>query len=515
VSTRRGVLTAVALGSVGAAALALLHANAPVAVHAEPPIDTRDVTGPPSTSRAEPTIAVDEAVLDAALGRASWLAIGGGAWPEALQVQIEQDIGLAAEVLGADGVVLFGAGAGAPVVQVQRPGVERDRIGAALSDLFAPRGGRDATYRAPRIDVDAEATAARVHAALERALADGDEPLFVFVAGHGEMGATAKENRLSLWAGSSITAVELAGTLDRAQRPMRLVMTTCFSGGFAELAFVGADDTGAVASAPRCGLFASTWDLEASGCDPNPDRGAQEGYALHFLGALRGRDRDGGELAVATLDLDGDGTVGLLDAHTRVRIASGGVDVPTTTSERWLRARAPTDGPTVEIELPEEDAVIAALGERLGLDEVAATSRLATLEDSIEQAQAEVDRTRAGEDEAYRAAAAELLSRWPILDDPWHPEFATTFRGQRDAIGEVLDRSPHWAAYVAAREAAGVAAAKHGDLAVAAAPVERLVRAIETKALAGRLAAARGPAFDTWERLRTCERWTPPRGHKR
>jgi hypothetical protein len=515
VSTRRGVLTAVALGGVGAAAFALLQANAPIAVHAEPAIDRRDVTGPP-TAKGEPRVqTIDEAALDEKLGRAKWLAVGGGAWPEATQVQIEQDIGLATDVLGDGGVVLFGAGAGAPVVQVQRPGVERDRVGIALSDLFAPRGGRDATYRAPKIHVDAEATATRVLSALERALAGGDDPLLVYVAGHGEIGQTAKDNRVSLWAGSSITAMELARAVDRGARPVRFVVTTCFSGGFAELAFTGADETAAAPDVARCGLFASTWDLEASGCDPNPDRGAQEGYALHFLGALQGRDRDGGELPIATLDLDGDGAVGLLDAHTRVRIASKGVEVPTTTSERWLRARAPTSGAQVEIDVPEEDAVIAALGRQLGLDEDAAAPKLAALEASIEQAQLEVDRTRAAEDEAYRAAAAELLARWPILDDPWHPDFANTFRGQRDAIGGVLDRSEHWAAYVAAREAAGVAAAKHADLAAEAAPVERLVRAIETKALAERLAAVRGPAFETWERLRTCERWTPPRGRMR
>lgn len=515
--TRRGVLTALVLGGIGAASLALLHANAPVAVQAEPPIDRREVTGPPSTRREAAAAPLDEAALGESLARASWLAIGGGAWPEATQVQIEQDVGLAAEVLGAGGVVLFGAGAGAPVVQVQRPTAERDPVGVALADLFAPRGGRDATYRAPRIHVDAEATATRVLGSLDRALGKGGEPepLLVFIAGHGEMGATAKDNVVSLWAASSITAAELATTLDRAARPARVVVTTCFSGGFAELAFAGGDEAAGATTAPRCGLFASTWDLEASGCDPNPDRGAQEGYALHFLGALRGRDRDGAELPLATLDLDGDGSIGLLDAHTRVRIASGGVDVPTTTSERWLRASAPTHGPSVELAMPEEDAVIAALGERLGIANTDASSRLADLEASIAQAQDEVDRTRAAENEAYRAAAAELLARWPILDDPWHPDFAAVFRGQRDAIGEVLDRSPHWAAYVAAREAAGLAAGAHGDLAVRAAPVERLVRAIETKALGERLAAERGPAFDTWERLRTCERWTPPRGRTR
>jgi hypothetical protein len=121
----------------------------------------------------------------------------------------------------------------------------------------------------------------------------------------------------------------------RGTRPVRVVLTSCFSGGFAELAFAGADAGKRELAAGRCGLFAATAEREASGCDPNPDRAAQEGYGLHFLQALQGRDRAG---AVAAIDLDGDGKVSLLEAHARARIASAGIDVPTSTSERWLRA---------------------------------------------------------------------------------------------------------------------------------------------------------------------------------
>lgn len=516
-STRRGVLTALVLGGVGAGVLALVRVGTPEPVLADAAIDRREVTGPPTAARELPAPAVDAEALGIALDRARWIAVGGGAWPEATQVQIEQDIGLAADVLAAPGVVLFGAGAGAPVVQVQRPAAERDPVGTALADLFAPRGGRDATYRVPAIVVDAEATAERVIDSLARATARGRDPLLVFIAGHGEQGEAPRDNFVSLWAGSSITAAQLAATLDRGRRPLRLVVTTCFSGGFAELAFTAADEAKGATITDRCGLFASTWDLEASGCDPNPDRGAQQGYALHFLDALRGRDREGNALALATLDHDGDGVVGLLDAHTRVRIASEGADVPTTTSERWLRARAPTAGAQADVATPEEDAVIRALGERLGFagHDDAAVADLDALEREIAGEDAAVERTGATEDATYRAAAAELLARWPILDDPWHPEFATLFRGQRSAIGEHLERSTHYAAYVAAREAAGLAQSRRGDLTAQAAPIERLVRALESKALARRLAAVGGDAFATWERLRACERWSPVLGAPR
>ena len=85
--------------------------------------------------------------------------------------------------------------------------------------------------------------------------------------------------------------------------------TTGFSGGLGELVFVAGDETQGPSTATRCGVFAAPWDLEATGCDPNPDRAAQESYALHLLHALRGEDREGHALPKPQLDLDGDGTI--------------------------------------------------------------------------------------------------------------------------------------------------------------------------------------------------------------
>ena len=453
-----------------------------------------------------PTLPVTKGV---APERARWIAVGGGAVPEAIQVQIEQDIALAIAVLAGDGIVLFGAGAGAEVVQVELDAPERDPIGTALADLFAPRGGRNARYRAPQIGVDGPATAARVLDTIARAAQREGDPLLVFFAGHGEIGAHARENTISLWQSSAITVAELASTLDAAKRTTRVVATTCFSGGFAELAFGGASEESDAAPTLRCGLFASTWDLEAAGCDPNPDRAAQEGYALHFLAALRGQDRAGATISGA--DLDGDGAIGLLDAHTRVVIASAGPDVPTTTSERWLRARAPQGGRELDADVPEDDAVIAALGKRLGLAgrEGEARERLAAIERRIADEDAALAKAQVDQDDAFRIAAAELLAKWPVLDDPWHPEFSAVFRREREAIGAQLESSSSYASYLAAQGELAKIETRLADLAVEAAPFERLVRALDNRTLARRLTAAGGPALARWQALRSCERLPP------
>jgi hypothetical protein len=110
------------------------------------------------------------------------------------------------------------------------------------------------------------------------------------------------------------------------------------------------------------------------------------------------------------------------------------------------------------------------------------------------------------EDEAYRAAAADVLARWPVLDDPWHPEFSATLERARPAIESHLETSETYAAYLAARTRVDSLGAKVWDLRRRAAPYERLARAHETIELAGRLRAAGGPAFTTYEQILACER---------
>ncbi|MBK6921848.1 MAG: hypothetical protein IPH07_30910 [Deltaproteobacteria bacterium] len=511
----RGQFLLLGVAVAGAGALALVHARhreAPLVDDALAPVAAASLpsTSPPATSMPTSRGSTLSGALGDRIAQARWIAVGAGAWPEATQVQIEQDVGLAREVLGERGVVLFAAGADAAVVQVQRPGGERDPLGSALADLFAPRGGRNAEYRAPNIPVDAPATAAHVLDALDLATSRSGDPLLVFVAGHGDVGAQARANTVALWAGSDVTPEQVASVLEDARRPVRLVVTTCFSGGFAELVFDDADEASGPSPQLHCGLFAAPWDLEAAGCDPNPERAEQEGYAMHFLEALRGRGRDGEPLTLDVLDYDHDGVIGLLDAHTRVRIASTAADVPTTTSERWLRRHAPSGGPLAHVDLPEEDAVIEALLRRVGLDgRGAAEARLAEAALAIDAASTAVEQAQLDEDAAFRAAAGELLARWPVLDDPWHPEFATVYRHDREEIARTLAASSAYAQYLRARERAAAAQLALTDHEVTAAPLERLVRAYETRELAGRLAAAGGAAFERFEGLRACERARP------
>ncbi len=441
--------------------------------------------------------------------RTRWIAAAAGQVPELNQVSLEQDLGLAARTFGPGGTVLFAAGADRPVVQVlaETPPDSTDPV-ALLADLFSPRGGRDSTYRVPEIQVDGPATADAVTDAIDAALHASNDPLLIYLGGHGYRGPTDAENGVGLWGNSELTALDLAALLSDTPRPVQLIATTCFSGGLAELAFADANPDAGPFSGEVCGLFAAPHDLEASGCDPNPDRAAQEGFGLHFLRALSGQDRDGAPVDPASIDFDLDGTIAPREAHAYVRIHSTAFDVPTSTSERWLEAMAPGPGaPRAKVDLPEEAAVIGALSSALGLVDEPERARLHLLEfeQGIEARSETLARAQATEDRAYREAAAEILARWPVLDDPWHPQFATTLAGNLDAIREHFAASDRYDAYRSARTEVDRISGEIFDLRAKAAPYERLSRSLEYRQRARRLAAQGGDAWDRFRALRRCE----------
>src|SRR5690606_5927916 len=256
-------------------------------------------------------------------GAGRWIIAGGGPFPDSNQVSIEDDLAALA-ALAPQPRVLFAGGPQTQAVQVTDPSLTRS-LRQELGALFAPRAGRDATWRPTPLPAEGPATLADITRVIAEELAAGGD-LFIYLAGHGEPGGVAAENGISTWGGGHLLVTDMATLLDTPHTATpRLVITSCFSGGFGELVFRGADPALGPADTARCGLFATTGDLESSGCDPNPDRRAHEGYAVHFLSALRGQAHDGSPLSHQTLDVDQDGAISLLEAHTHTRIVGRGV----------------------------------------------------------------------------------------------------------------------------------------------------------------------------------------------
>ena len=444
-----------------------------------------------------------------------WIVFGGGSDPLSNQVSLSQDVGIVTKLLHGKGLVLFASGPGAqlavdraePVGAVPDVRMELARV------LGAPDTYRT-NYRPADIAIDGPGTSEHVRSALTRALAQGEAPLFVYAGSHGAPGDTVLDNSLSLWGGWPLSVRDVAHVLDSApaQRPTRFVVTACFGGGFAELIFVGGEPARGVRRDDHCGLYAAPADDEASGCDPNPDRRAQESYAIHFLHALEGKDRRE-QARTQDIDVDHDGQVSLLEAHTFARIESRSFDIPITSSERFLRHAVKADARAAldPLAAPEDVSVIRALGEELGIsDEAAARAKLRELEIILEDAGKLVDEAQKDADDSFYALRIALLERYPLLDHPWETRTSVLLGNEGPEILALLTESELASSHRQAERELSEALAQHDNVRVVRARVLRLVRAFETLRLASALYKRGGSAKEQYDKLRRCERWTPP-----
>ncbi len=423
-----------------------------------------------------------------------WLAVGGGSLPEFNQVSIQQNLQRWSELYRHQpGQVLASSGGNTRAVQVL-PSIPSYRgLRGLLGDVLLPKPGRDTVYQPVAFSEAPAATRAHLLTALRRSLSADGPALTLLLTGHGEEGATRKETTFGLWLADQITVEDLSGFVDdlKTNRPLRTVVTSCYSGGFADITFVGGDHQKGPAEPLRCGLFATRHDRVASGCDPNPDRSVQQGYSKYLFEALGG--------PIELTDFDADGRVSLLEAHTAVRLRSPAADLPTTTSERWLEVVAPSEGPEVDIALPVEDALIEALRRRGAhrVNRKVIQAEIEASDEALERAQIDVDRT-------WRDLAGPVLARWPELDDPWHPNFPAALESAEAALrglGSLPVSRAYGDALTRQAEALNLRYAAQARLA----PLDRLEQAQRTRRLARRLAAMGGSKWRRFRQLRACE----------
>ena len=483
---------------------------------AEPPSQkpVEIVAKSPARPKKPPTVSIDKPHVFVP-DNLAWLAFGGGSEPSSNQVSLAQDIALLNGTLSSPGLVLFASGPGAQVA-VEQPAGEPPQRGdarSALSRLFGMPGAAHTRYEPTQIHVDGPATSEHVMRTLSQALTRGSTPLLVYVASHGERGESPAENSLGLWGGWSIKVRDVARLIDviDTPRPSRFVVTACYGGGFANLLFVDGEPDQGVRRGDLCGLFAAPWDDEASGCDPNPDRRAQESYSIHFLHALTGRDRERRSRR-AEIDIDRDGTINLLEAHTWARIHSKSFDVPTTTSERYLRYATPVlaDGSLDPLSAPEDLHVVKVLGDELELhSEEEARTRLSDLTGMVDSQRDAVEHAQKAADDAFYALRIALLERWPLLDHPWDPRTLTLVEREESAMLELLEHSELAKAHLAAEERLQHALSTFDDARVVRARALRLVRAFETVRMASALKQHGGPEHARYQAIRRCERFAP------
>lgn len=280
----------------------------------------------------------------------------------------------------------------------------------------------------------------------------GDSLMLIY-NGHGGRGDEgASQHHLRLWNKTRLTVGDLVQTLEHQppQTVFRFVLPQCYSGPFLMTVHqqLSNGESGAVNTA-RCGFTAAPYHRESEGCTEVEDEREYVDYSTYFFAALDGRSRLGQALA-ADPDLNGDGLVGLNEAHIYAVTQSYSRDVPGATSEYFLQQWQPwyVRGQTWNYPESSGDGHYAQMARswavRLGfpadLDHVILVREVSNtrtgLESRINGLEDEVRALEQREQDLRRELAQAGISRWPELRNPYGVSFNSL---ELENIGEISD----------------------------------------------------------------------------
>jgi hypothetical protein len=500
-----------------------------------------------------------------------FLTIGGGPRPDNNQVSLERNVLFHQEVLAARRPdrpayeLYFADGkSGNRDLQYRVPDFKTTcpPAGRILAEVLGDAASMDLFYRAHSLDqpsgpADPQLLRRRLRD-LAKELQPGDR-LFLYATAHGgpakksdDKAKVADKEKgpekdrpadpqvfntsLYCWNTTSITASEFADWLDGLdpEVSVMLVMVQCYSGGFAQTIFNGADAERGLAPHARFGFFAQVHDRPAAGCTPDIDQADYQEYSSFFWAALAGRTRAGGPITSA--DYDDDESVSFAEAHAYAVLESDTIDVPVRTTDVLLRTfsdrgsdnadKKPEQNGTKATLLklagplaglldkarPEERAIIAGLSKRLALEDPTIESLRTTIEQHGKDIKATADRLASAKRATRRAkdrAQQDFYDTWPELRKPYSPLAVDLLSKQAEEFVRRVEKLP---SYIALREALDREVAidkEHLDLERQRAKVERLLRTAENIVLAANLPHVATPEIVArHEKLRRLEEST-------
>lgn len=387
----------------------------------------------------------------------------------------------------------------------------QDRWELQILDILFGRGGIDLQYRHHAVTaVTGPGRRSEVLRAVREAAASLREgqTLLLYTTDHGQRSEDGSKNSaLVMWGGEKLTAQELRSALDAGSSRGRvvLVMAQCFSGGFASVAYGPGVK---LATGDRCGFFATTHARESAGCTPELSEADYDDYTTRFFSALRGRDRVG--RPVRSADFDADGVVSLSEAHAYALGSEETLDVPVKTSELFLEdagVAATASWQKALAYAPADERVAwVMLRQRLGLadaePDTAIGAGLVATRRQIDVLQSERESVERRLDSLEEELRFSVLERWPIIDTPYHPQFAHLLQKQGASIRKYLVAHPAFGPW---REAMNKLQTLDADLAAVQVQEAWWLRADRLAKHLRRRLQVNGSVRTAYERLRHCE----------
>lgn len=506
-----------------------------------------------------------------AVAKDFFLTIGGGPRPDNNQVSLERNVFFHQQVLAerrpdrpAYELYFADGKSGNRDLQYRVPDFKAacPPAGRILAEVLGDAASMDLLYRAHSLDnvtgpSDPQVLRRRLHD-LAKDLKPGDR-LFLYATAHGgpakkpddkgkvadKDSGSAKDHHsdpqvvntsLYCWNTTSITASEFADWLDSLdpEVSVMLVMVQCYSGGFAQTIFNGADADRGLAPHARFGFFAQVHDRPAAGCTPDIDQADYQEYSSFFWAALAGHTRTG--TPITSADYDQDGEVSFAEAHAYAVLESDTIDVPVRTTDVLLRTFSergsdsadkkpePADtkplmaklaGPLsglVDKARPEERAILVGLSKRLALEDPTIESLRTKVEQHDKDIKAAAERLASAKQTTRRAkerAQKDLYDTWPELRKPYAPLAVDFLREQSEEFVRRVENLPSYIALRAALDKEAAIDKEHLDLERQRAKVERLLRTAENVILAANLSQVATPEIVArHEKLRGLEEST-------
>jgi hypothetical protein len=381
------------------------------------------------------------------------LVVGGGPDPGHNQVAIERHVAYFARVLpaGTPRYTLFADGnpASKTVLYAEEP-KELPPGERAFALLFKSREDASPSvqrFRAPQLGrLDGPAKREALTGGFEWVKRGDPDRVLLYFTGHGSRARNGDldDSSYDLW-GEKISVREMAGHL--ATLPPRttvtMVMVQCYSGAFGNLIFAGGDPKSGLAEREVAGFFAAPRERMAAGCTTEVNEANYQDFSSHFFAALTGRDRIG--RTVRGADYNVDGRVGMDEAFAHTLIHDSSIDVPTCTSDVFLRWALPIANEEVfqsgysqvlSWATPAQRAALEALSRALKL--TGETRPADAYRRMMENLGRRGGRSLGQAARRFRTAREEgraaILERWPDLIDPGATDYRTI---RAEAVAEL------------------------------------------------------------------------------